>query len=268
MLKRRINFENTKFDSNGIISDLANGIAQYYFDLHGHLDPEVIATENNITYSYGDYGNSFDGLIECINNRFHIYINTHGKQPGHRVRFTFCHELGHYFISEHCYALVNGDEPALSTYTGFKTDSYIERQADIFAANLLLPIKYIHSDIISYVKFDFRLIDSISEKYLVSKLAVLYRLLNINYFPFIIVKSKNGKLINYPSRTAGFHYQIKYTLPEKSLANKILTEQKEISGPMEIKANEWFITSDECLMNEWCIFYRRENIVYSILSLK
>ena len=40
------------------------------------VDPERIAGQEGITWSYADYGDAFDGLLACQHGQFHIFCNT------------------------------------------------------------------------------------------------------------------------------------------------------------------------------------------------
>ena len=72
------------------LNELASGIADYYFP-NGQIDPIVIAEKNNISHSFGHYSDSFDGLLECEDTDFHIYINLDRLKQAYseRARFTF-----------------------------------------------------------------------------------------------------------------------------------------------------------------------------------
>jgi len=56
-----------------------------------------------------------------------------------RARFTVGHELGHYFIDEHRNALKLGFAPSHPSFCEFESDLLVEREADHFASNLLMP---------------------------------------------------------------------------------------------------------------------------------
>jgi IrrE N-terminal-like domain len=106
------------------------------------IDLHQILRDEGITFSYGDYGDAFDGLIEWKNHRFHIYSNTaRGNLMGSpRARFTVGHELGHYFIDEHRKLLKVGKiSLPLSGHEATTADLIIEREANLFAASLLAP---------------------------------------------------------------------------------------------------------------------------------
>src|ERR1700748_3499337 len=121
------------------LSELAESIVEYYCP-EGIVNPAQIAEMKGISYSYGDYGDAFDGLIEQENTSFHIFINTKNFPADHpRSRFTFAHELGHYFIDEHRNALLSGRTPSHPSYTDFSSKNPVELEADHFASSLLLP---------------------------------------------------------------------------------------------------------------------------------
>jgi len=104
------------------------------------VEPETILERNGISFSYGDYGDAFDGMLECKDRRFHAYCNSGRESPrgSPRARFTLAHELGHYFIDEHRNALLSGVDPHYSQ-TEYESSSPVEMEADAFASNLLLP---------------------------------------------------------------------------------------------------------------------------------
>src|ERR1700676_3560477 len=89
------------------IGGLAEAVAEMHCSASLPIDPAEVARALNLTYSAGRYGDCFDGLLEWHNNRFHIYLNKDlGSDPDSpRGRFTFCHELGHFCLDEHRWAL-------------------------------------------------------------------------------------------------------------------------------------------------------------------
>ena len=79
------------------LSDLAESIIENYIG-DDFIEPEIIANVNRVTFSYGNYRDAFDGLIQHKFGRFHIFINSNrsGIKTSPRARFTFGHELGHF----------------------------------------------------------------------------------------------------------------------------------------------------------------------------
>ncbi|WKZ16471.1 MAG: ImmA/IrrE family metallo-endopeptidase [Candidatus Jettenia caeni] len=124
------------------IGELAEFIAEEYSTVD-YISPEKIAEANQITFSYGDYGDAFDGMIEHKCSKFHIYCNLNrvNRIDSPRARFTFCHELGHYYIDEHRQSLESGRTPAHPSRCEYESGNIVEREADYFASNLLMPAK-------------------------------------------------------------------------------------------------------------------------------
>lgn len=128
----------TKLDE---IIDLAEFIAESYCP-NDKIDPYLIADRNGISHNFGSYGKAFDGLLEYKAGRFHIYGNGDRiREPNYpRARFTFSHELGHFYIDDHRVSLENG-ATSIACLTDFQSDSQVEREADLFGSYLLMPDK-------------------------------------------------------------------------------------------------------------------------------
>ena len=123
------------------IEELAEFVAESTFP-NSRIEPEQITDQLGITHNYGHYGDAFDGLLEYCDGDFHIFGNLERVYyPEHpRARFTFSHELGHYFIDEHRNALAGGVGPHAS-FTDYQSNNPAELEADSFAAALLMPEK-------------------------------------------------------------------------------------------------------------------------------
>jgi len=122
------------------IAELAAAVA----DEHSPADPiqpERFARTKGLTLSFGHYGAAFDGMLEHLNGRFHIYCNTDrvGRGDSPRGRFTLAHELGHYYIDEHRRALAGGRTQCHGSRCDWESPNLAEQEADHFAANLLMP---------------------------------------------------------------------------------------------------------------------------------
>jgi Zn-dependent peptidase ImmA (M78 family) len=124
---------------NEEIEGLAEALAKEFWK-DGRVNPSDIATSYGLTFNFGHYEDYFDGLLECKSQRFHVYLNldTNKSAESPRARFSFAHELGHYFLDGHRRALEHG-APSHGSKADFESNNNIEREADLFAANLLLP---------------------------------------------------------------------------------------------------------------------------------
>lgn len=122
------------------IAELASFIADESAPT-GKVEPREIADKKQITVSYNEYGDSFDGMLEHKAGRFHIYCNLARveSRDSSRARFTLGHELGHFFIDEHRNALASGRVLAHQSKCEYESNLEVELEADTFASNLLMP---------------------------------------------------------------------------------------------------------------------------------
>ncbi len=126
-------------DRRAFITDLAEDVWRTY-SRERQVFLDGVAEAVDVSLSYGEYGDAFDGLVEHRSAFFHIYCNTARGQPygSPRARFTVAHELGHFFIDEHRNALAAGNPPHCS-FTENPSDNPAEAEANHFAAHLLMP---------------------------------------------------------------------------------------------------------------------------------
>lgn len=253
------------------LSELAESIANYYCPT-GPVSPVDIAKNKGISYCYGDYGNAFHGLIEQERGKFHIYINTkinHAESP--RSRFTFAHELGHYFIDEHREALLSGRTPSHPSFTDFSSKNPVEVEADSFASSLLLPATRIKEDCLKRT-FNFELIDYLSTKYHTSITATVLKLMTIDKHPIMLVCSVNGK-IKWFKYSHDFPYKWlrkpSGLVPKYTLAGAYFSNGEKFNEELPITANEWFENVWDRDIDrpffEKCIYSNKHNFVLSII---
>jgi len=104
------------------------------------VDPFKIAEEEGIELAPGCYGLKFDARIEYSRDidNFILYYREPGpdRSPG-RVRFSIAHELGHFYLPAHRERIEKGQ--AHNSTPDFRSPHPIEREADEFAASLLMP---------------------------------------------------------------------------------------------------------------------------------
>jgi hypothetical protein len=101
-----------------------------------------------------------------------------------RARFTLAHELGHYFINEHAFALSDGETPRHNgngdnlryrfpvPMSGSLAEVLAEVEADCFAANLLVPEdalkKYLASELTEDRKISKSIVKHVAKHFQVS----------------------------------------------------------------------------------------------------
>ena len=105
------------------------------------IDLERLLADEPVKLCPGDFGNAFDGRLEYRPSAgiFLAFYNTRsGSAAGGRPRVSLAHEAGHYFLDSHRTYLLGGGDPHNSE-AGFRASAPTEREADVFAANLLMP---------------------------------------------------------------------------------------------------------------------------------
>lgn len=251
---------------------LAEYITKEYCS-QGQTIPELIAKKSGITYNYGEYGDSFDGVLEHDSGDFHIYINTQSilSSDNSRLRFSFAHELGHYFIDDHRNALKIGKSLHKSYYR-FLRKNIIETEADYFASNLLMPFGRFKERAQQTNKFEYSLIENLSKEFGTSLSATLLRFIEINTFPIMVVFSKNNLIERYwYSSDFPYKFFLEHSskkLPPLTVAGDYFNHGIKCTDTESIDACEWFSSYNDIRnvkLFEKCIYPTYNNTVISII---
>ncbi len=123
------------------LSELAAFVASE-FSLNHITQLEQIAASESISVYYDNYGDEFDGMLVCDEEgSFHLHLNIDRGNTisSKRGRFTFSHELAHYYIEEHREPLRHGDIAPHGSLHDFNHNDQVEEEADFFAGCLLMP---------------------------------------------------------------------------------------------------------------------------------
>jgi Zn-dependent peptidase ImmA (M78 family) len=208
------------------IEDLAEFIAKDQRGI-GRVDPAAIAAAYDITFNFGHYEDAFDGLLECKASRFHIYVNADSNrgEDSPRARFSFAHELGHYFLDWHRCALERG-APSHGSQSDFESAILVEREADLFAANLLLPREDVRRAAGKHVGADeiLRLADAFGT----SLSATAIRCAHLNLAPLIVMRwSSSGRVWcwsseRYAQLTGNRSYRALERIPADSVTRQTI----------------------------------------------
>jgi hypothetical protein len=103
------------------------------------VDPKVIAKNSHIeVMPWKPDKLGVSGFLMRVGDDFGIGYSTAIQNEGF-INFTVAHELGHYFLSGHVEALIKGNEGFHYSVSGFVSNEEHEREADRFAAELLMP---------------------------------------------------------------------------------------------------------------------------------
>jgi len=252
---------------NDQIKSFAEEIAMEYPESETNL--ERIVSEEGLQVFYDRYGlNTFDGMTMYDKNKFFIHINTtQGNKPKTpRGRFTLAHELGHYYIDSHRIGLKEGILAPHPSTLNYKHFSRIEKEADYFASNLLMPESRFQ-EAFYRKKFSPDLLDHLRIKFNVSRTACAFRFADIGNHPIMIVYSENNTVLwKYSSKD----FKYKFLLYEKRVPeNTVMGEyfngkHNETYKTEKIWAVDLFnYIADEDLnlnVNEYCIAYKNKTL--------
>lgn len=147
------------------------------------VHPEEIAAKEGIVFDYAAFAEDFDGILLHDRGDFFIVCNERrGLRGSTRSRFTFAHELGHYFLDEHRRALSSGKLPAHFSLAEFISNQPIEIEADHFAANFLMPASPFRAKATD-LDPGINLICSLASHFGTSVTSTAYRALELDVFP-------------------------------------------------------------------------------------
>jgi Zn-dependent peptidase ImmA (M78 family) len=115
-------------------------------------------------------------------------IGANKSHHPHRQRFTIAHELGHFLLHEgetvHLDDYRQAFTISLRNSQSAKGDNNDEREANLFAAELLMPYRFLTHDLKDVnldLLDDSELLEKLARKYKVSVQALTFRLSNLGY---------------------------------------------------------------------------------------
>ena len=144
-----------------------------------------IASALDIRVQFEPAEDELSGFLLRDLNRQRAIIGVNDRHPENRKRFTIAHELGHYLLHEQeklhvdrRFQIQRRDE------TSSKGESEDEKEANLFAAELLMPVQFIKRDLAEGEALDLEddtVICRLAEEYKVSMQAMTFRLAYLGY---------------------------------------------------------------------------------------
>lgn len=229
------------------IEELAELVAEEHW-VSGRVNPATIAATSGITFNFGHYASYFDGYLECKSRRFHIYLNldTNRYADAPRARFSFAHELGHYFLDWHRHALEH-DVPPHGSKADFTSGQVVEREADMFAAGLLLPKSRLTAE--AKRRISASEIQRLSVGFGTSLSATAIRCARLDLAPLVVMRwTTTGRAWCWSSphferKTRNWAYRQLNRIPDGTLTRLILADPYSRTSAMEGKGttlSSWF----------------------------
>lgn len=234
------------------ISKLAEYVANEFAD--GNLTLlEKIADYENVQFYFDNYEDAFDGMLLYDNKDFHIHINIDNgnRRNSKRGRFTFAHELGHFFLDEHRLGLKYGLLEPHGSFHNLNQKSKIEDEADYFASCLLMPQQKFKKQSGEYKRqsgnknFSFDALHNLSERFQTSILSTLIRFGEVGTHEIFAVISKDNvakwfiKSTDFPNWK--FKFIIGERVPQTTVAGEYYNlENRKFTSVEPLDADDWF----------------------------
>jgi len=233
------------------------------------IDLEAIAWLQGAKVDYRE----MDGCEACIHGRADVgraiiaVNNAHGNLQ--RQRFSLAHELGHWewhrgqhlFCAKEDIGGSKGRERGLSR----------ERGANRFASELLMPEFMLKNALRDFSAFNMRAVRLLSEAFSVSKTAMAYRLVDLDFEPSLLASySREGLNWFRRSKSVGERWFLRRTLDPQSNAHDILYKDARDDTSLSLmEADTWFDTegADRYELAEQS-FRVGDNEVMTLLVLK
>lgn len=155
------------------------------------VDPIEIARSHDIHVAGKDCEGGVSGMLIRNENRFAIVYATHVPSEGFK-RFSIAHELGHYFMPGHPESVFRNGEVHRSQ-AEYATADTIEREADEFAAGLLMPSALVTKTIVG-AKDGMSAVKELSRGCGTSLVASAIRYIDIARAPVAVLVSKDDHI--------------------------------------------------------------------------
>lgn len=164
-------------NSYSVIEKIVNSLHLEYDLLDENnvaIDVNRFAKRLNISIQERSLGKEISGLLIIKEGK--VAIGIESDQGEQRKRFTIAHELGHFFLHREIKSTFVDEIFARSNKT-----NQLEREANAFAASLLMPEALIKSviDKKALNNLDDEDIKKLSDEFNVSQISMTYRLINL-----------------------------------------------------------------------------------------
>ena len=228
--------------------------------------------DDPITMIKGDSLPRFDGgLYKAPAGKigWGIIFNNSMKSEG-RINYTIAHEFGHYLLHrlDHPDGIQCGEQDLVRWDSAY---GQIEHEANVFAANLLMPLDDYRRQIDVKTKINLDMIGHCADRYGVSLIAATLRWIAYTEHRAVIVVSRDGFILwarsSKPAFRSGIFFKTSnrppIPVPENSLAAGLITKENQRQG-VKLSSGIWFVENCE----EMVIFSELYNFTISVLQLE
>ncbi|GIK70936.1 MAG: hypothetical protein BroJett020_22310 [Bacteroidota bacterium] len=169
-----------------------------------------------------------------------------------RERFSIAHELGHWELHRGKSFRCRVDDPG----DNLASDKALEKDADSFAAHLLMPSNLFLPAVMALGNPGFREIDSLAQQFDTSRLATCIRIAEVNTLPVLLAcYTQRGLRWFKASTDIPRRWWLKRQLDEDSFAYDLVFQVKQPGAARKQSASVWFDNddADEYEVSEHCV---------------
>jgi hypothetical protein len=157
------------------------------------VNPFLVADRRNIAHQEKPgLALGISGCLMKVGDTFGILYSSRFASEGFK-RFNIAHELGHYFLPGHIDALFGAGQPFHQSESGFTSDDKYEREADAFAAGLLMP-KLLFKAACAKSGRGLNAVESMADLCVTSLTATAIRFTKLGDEPMATVCSRGGRV--------------------------------------------------------------------------
>jgi len=218
----------------------------------------------------GDDLPGFDGALfraPAGRKGWGIIYNDRIRSKG-RINFTLAHEFGHFLLHRLAYpkGIRCGEQDVVRWDSEY---GQIEYQANIFAANFLMPLDDFRRQIDAKVKVDLDMISHCADRYRVSLIAAVLRWLSYTQKRAVLVVSRDGFILwarsSTPALKTGAFFRTSAGPIEIPSASLPVTQDLLVDGRASIDHGEgiWFREP----VREMTVFAEQYDFAISLLLL-
>jgi Zn-dependent peptidase ImmA (M78 family) len=168
-----------------LVRELSTDLLVQHGVLSAPVDVEKLAHALHVDVRKDRVEGDISGFLFRDHEKSSAIIGVNSRQHPNRQRFTIAHELGHFLLHTGDKVHVDrGFEVRLRSDESSKGTDIDEKEANLFAAELLMPKAFVEKDIADIQAVDLmeeKTIKSLAEKYQVSTHAFAFRLAYLGY---------------------------------------------------------------------------------------
>jgi Zn-dependent peptidase ImmA (M78 family) len=200
--------------------------------LSGPIDVREVATRLGVEIHEENLDKP-DGVLLRVDGSAVILINSNCVYEA-RKRFTIAHELGHFCMPHHN---LERFVCSIKDIPLYRSDSKVEREADAFSSELLLPLHELENELRCPPSLD--IVVSIADRYGTSLTATAIKVVKATCEPVAMVLSSNGR-IEWAIRSKSFKWYVREGhLSENSYVVDYFKNGESLQGPQHVRADAW-----------------------------